>query len=60
MTLSNIISLFNQQDLKDDLRQELDFELEGKNGERCAADLKEFKFVHVPRVSWKYCTKVCV
>ncbi|XP_072013845.1 uncharacterized aarF domain-containing protein kinase 5-like [Amphiura filiformis] len=45
------------EDLKDDLKQELDFELEGRHGEQCAADLSGFKFVYVPNVHWKYTTK---
>ncbi|XP_039186097.1 uncharacterized aarF domain-containing protein kinase 5 isoform X2 [Crotalus tigris] len=38
------------QDLKGTLAQELDFEIEGRNGERCAQELKHFHFVVVPRV----------
>ncbi|KAL7990261.1 hypothetical protein Chor_010615 [Crotalus horridus] len=38
------------QDLKGTLAQELDFEIEGRNGERCAQELKHFHFVAVPRV----------
>ncbi|XP_038070306.1 uncharacterized aarF domain-containing protein kinase 5-like [Patiria miniata] len=45
------------QVLKDDLRCELDFEHEGRNGERCQQDLEHLKFVSVPRVLWEYTTK---
>ncbi|XP_022107730.1 uncharacterized aarF domain-containing protein kinase 5-like [Acanthaster planci] len=45
------------QVLKDDLKCELDFEHEGRNGERCQQDLKHLKFVSVPRILWKYTTK---
>ena len=46
------------QDLKDDLKQELDFELEGKHGERCAVELKALKYIHVPKIMWQYTNKV--
>lgn len=39
-------------DLKDNLKQELDFILEGKNAERCANDLKKLKYVYVPKIYW--------
>lgn len=39
-------------DLKDNLKQELDFKLEGENTERCAKDLKHLKYVYVPKVYW--------
>ncbi|KAG8134059.1 hypothetical protein E2320_011839 [Naja naja] len=35
------------QDLKGTLAQELDFEIEGHNGQRCAQELKHFRFVRV-------------
>ncbi len=44
--------------MKDDLKQELDFELESRHGEKCAADLRDLKFVHIPNINWKYTTKV--
>lgn len=47
------------KDLKESLRQELDFINEGKNAERCERDLKHLGFVYVPKVLWKYCSKVC-
>lgn len=45
-------------DLSSNLREELDFLKEGRNSERCAEDLKEFDFVHVPKVYWEYCSSV--
>lgn len=46
------------KDLKESLRQELDFVNEGKNAERCREDLKHLGFVYVPEVFWSYCSKV--
>lgn len=43
-------------DLKTSLAQELDFINEGKNGEKCARDLKNMKFVYVPKILWDYCS----
>lgn len=40
------------QDLKGTLVQELDFENEGRNAERCAQELKHFHYVVIPRVHW--------
>ncbi|DAA22873.1 TPA: aarF domain containing kinase 5 [Bos taurus] len=40
------------QDLKGTLAQELDFENEGRNAERCARELQHFRHVVVPRVHW--------
>lgn len=45
------------QDLKGTLAQELDFENEGRNAERCARDLKQFHYVVVPRVHWDTSSK---
>nr|KAF6276837.1 aarF domain containing kinase 5 [Pipistrellus kuhlii] len=45
------------QDLKGILAQELDFENEGRNAERCARDLKHFSYVVVPRVFWDMSSK---
>uniref|UniRef100_A0A8B9ZZ93 AarF domain containing kinase 5 n=1 Tax=Anas zonorhyncha TaxID=75864 RepID=A0A8B9ZZ93_9AVES len=45
------------QDLKGTLAQELDFENEGRNAERCARDLRHFGYVVVPRVHWDKCSK---
>lgn len=45
------------KDLKDTLAQELDFENEGRNSERCAEELKHFKFVVVPKVFWEQTSK---
>ncbi|KAB7495386.1 putative aarF domain-containing protein kinase 5 [Armadillidium nasatum] len=44
-------------DLRKTLEQELDFINEAKNGERCAADLKNLKYIHVPKIFWNYTTK---
>nr|XP_025978285.1 uncharacterized aarF domain-containing protein kinase 5 [Dromaius novaehollandiae] len=46
------------EDLKGTLAQELDFENEGRNAERCARDLRDFSYVVVPRVHWDKCSKV--
>ncbi|XP_069771197.1 uncharacterized aarF domain-containing protein kinase 5 isoform X3 [Narcine bancroftii] len=45
------------QDLKGTLAQELDFENEGRNAERCARDLRHFKFIVVPKVHWEQTSK---
>ncbi|XP_022358111.1 uncharacterized aarF domain-containing protein kinase 5 isoform X3 [Enhydra lutris kenyoni] len=45
------------QDLKGTLAQELDFENEGRNAERCARELRHFHYVVVPRVHWDACSK---
>ncbi|KAM6148282.1 putative aarF domain-containing protein kinase 5 [Rhynchocyon petersi] len=45
------------QDLKGTLAQELDFEKEGRNAERCARDLQHFSYVVVPRVHWDKTSK---
>ncbi|XP_059021414.1 uncharacterized aarF domain-containing protein kinase 5 isoform X2 [Mustela lutreola] len=45
------------QDLKGTLAQELDFENEGQNAERCARELRHFRYVVVPRVHWDVCSK---
>uniref|UniRef100_UPI00358E662D uncharacterized aarF domain-containing protein kinase 5 isoform X2 n=1 Tax=Myxine glutinosa TaxID=7769 RepID=UPI00358E662D len=45
------------RDLKETLAQELDFEHEGRNAERCCVELKHLKFVVVPKVHWKKTTK---
>lgn len=45
------------QDLKGTLAQELDFENEGRNGERCARELRHFRHVVVPRVHWDLTSK---
>ncbi|KAM4864967.1 putative aarF domain-containing protein kinase 5 isoform 4-T4 [Thomomys bottae] len=45
------------KDLKGTLAQELDFENEGRNAERCAQELKHFHYVVVPRVYWEKCSK---
>ncbi|XP_077665784.1 putative aarF domain-containing protein kinase 5 isoform X6 [Eretmochelys imbricata] len=45
------------KDLKGTLAQELDFENEGRNAERCAQDLRHFPYVVVPKVHWDKCSK---
>ncbi|XP_029369355.1 putative aarF domain-containing protein kinase 5 isoform X3 [Echeneis naucrates] len=45
------------KDLKETLAQELDFENEARNSERCAQELKYFKFVVVPKVFWEQTSK---
>ncbi|XP_076449179.1 putative aarF domain-containing protein kinase 5 [Babylonia areolata] len=45
------------QDLKDTLRQELDFEQEARNGEQCRRDLHHLKYVYVPDVFWNRTSK---
>ncbi|KAM9050284.1 putative aarF domain-containing protein kinase 5 isoform 2-T2 [Megaptera novaeangliae] len=45
------------QDLKGTLAQELDFENEGRNAERCARELQHFRYVVVPRVHWDVSSK---
>ncbi|XP_064836240.1 uncharacterized aarF domain-containing protein kinase 5-like isoform X2 [Oncorhynchus masou masou] len=45
------------KDLKGTLAQELDFENEARNSERCAEELKHFKFVIVPKVYWDQTSK---
>lgn len=49
----------NLQELKDTLAQELDFENEGHNLERCARELSILPYVYVPKVDWKLSNKVC-
>ncbi|XP_036410924.1 uncharacterized aarF domain-containing protein kinase 5 isoform X2 [Megalops cyprinoides] len=45
------------KDLKGTLAQELDFENEARNSERCAHDLRHFKFIVVPKVFWEQTSK---
>ncbi|XP_037353630.1 LOW QUALITY PROTEIN: uncharacterized aarF domain-containing protein kinase 5 [Talpa occidentalis] len=45
------------QDLKGTLAQELDFEMEGRNAERCARELQHLSYVVVPRVYWDMSSK---
>ncbi|XP_053105929.1 uncharacterized aarF domain-containing protein kinase 5 isoform X3 [Hemicordylus capensis] len=45
------------KDLKGTLAQELDFENEARNAERCAQDLGHFSFVVVPHVYWDKSSK---
>ena len=49
---------YGPQDLKGTLAQELDFENEGRNAERCARELQHFRHVVVPRVHWGTSSKV--
>lgn len=45
------------KDLKHTLAQELDFENEGQNAERCAQDLQKLPYVLIPHVHWDYTSK---
>ncbi|KAM9306047.1 putative aarF domain-containing protein kinase 5, partial [Gastrophryne carolinensis] len=45
------------KDLKQTLAQELDFENEGRNAERCARDLSGMPYVLIPTVHWDYTSK---
>ncbi|XP_042362393.1 uncharacterized aarF domain-containing protein kinase 5 isoform X4 [Plectropomus leopardus] len=45
------------KDLKGTLAQELDFENEARNSERCAEELKHFSFVVIPKVFWEQTSK---
>ncbi|XP_014118081.1 PREDICTED: uncharacterized aarF domain-containing protein kinase 5 [Pseudopodoces humilis] len=45
------------QELKGTLAQELDFENEARNSERCGRDLEHLRGVTVPRVHWEHCSK---
>ncbi|KAM4725231.1 putative aarF domain-containing protein kinase 5 isoform 1-T1 [Anableps anableps] len=45
------------KDLKGTLAQELDFENEARNSERCAEELKHFHFVVIPKVFWEQTSK---
>ncbi|XP_041346951.1 uncharacterized aarF domain-containing protein kinase 5-like, partial [Gigantopelta aegis] len=45
------------QDLKETLAQELDFENEGRNGERCQKDLQHLSFIYIPKVLWNITSK---
>ncbi|XP_067871858.1 uncharacterized aarF domain-containing protein kinase 5 isoform X2 [Heterodontus francisci] len=45
------------QDLKGTLAQELDFEIEGRNAERCARDLCHYKYIVIPKVYWEQTSK---
>lgn len=38
------------RDLRKSIEMELDFVNEARNGERCAEDMKHFKYVHIPKV----------
>ena len=59
LTRSRFIQfLFLFQDLKGTLAQELDFENEGRNGERCYRELKHLNYVHVPQIFWDKTSKV--
>nr|XP_032816131.1 uncharacterized aarF domain-containing protein kinase 5 isoform X3 [Petromyzon marinus] len=45
------------KDLKSTLAQELDFENEGRNSERCARELAHLEYVTVPKVYWNFTSK---
>ncbi|XP_019849825.1 PREDICTED: uncharacterized aarF domain-containing protein kinase 5-like isoform X2 [Amphimedon queenslandica] len=44
-------------ELKDTLYEELDFEHEGLNQERCARELKHLSYVCVPKIRWEHTSK---
>ncbi|XP_068713692.1 uncharacterized aarF domain-containing protein kinase 5-like [Montipora foliosa] len=44
-------------DMRETLKQELDFVNEGHNGERCAKELKHLSYVYVPEVHWDLTSK---
>ena len=46
------------QDMKETLRQELDFEQEARNGEQCQEDLRHLSYVYVPQILWNMTSKV--
>lgn len=39
------------------LREELDFNMEGRNGEKIAREFKEDSSVYIPKIYWEYTTK---
>jgi len=45
------------QDLKETLAKELDFENEGRNGERCSRELSHLPYVYVPQIDWNLTSK---
>lgn len=46
------------KELKETLKQELDFINEGRNAEKCARDLRHLRFIYVPEIFWEYSSKV--
>ena len=46
------------KDMRETLKQELDFVNEGHNGERCSEELKHLSYVYVPKIHWGLTTKV--
>ena len=46
------------QELKDTIFEELDFEHEGHNQERCAQELRHLSYVCVPKIYWRHTSKV--
>ena len=44
--------------MKGTLAQELDFEHEGQNAERCSKELSKLGYVYVPEIYWDKCSKV--
>jgi len=43
--------------LKETLAKELDFENEGRNGERCSRELSHLPYVYVPQIDWNLTSK---
>ncbi|XP_015591317.1 uncharacterized aarF domain-containing protein kinase 5 isoform X2 [Cephus cinctus] len=44
-------------EMRDTLVQELDFENEGRNSEKCARDLQSYSYAYVPKVHWDCTSK---
>ncbi|KAK2149688.1 hypothetical protein LSH36_442g03031 [Paralvinella palmiformis] len=55
--LGEIMNMIKTYDLKGTLAEELDFEHEAHNGERCAKDLGHFSYIYVPKINWDLTTK---
>lgn len=45
-------------EVRETLKDELDFLKEGANAEKCANDLKRFNYVYVPKVHWDLSSEV--
>lgn len=46
-------------EIRETLKDELDFLKEGKNGEQCAQDLQHLNYIYVPKIFWNLCSEVC-
>ena len=49
------VRIFDQ--IKGNLKEELDFEQEARNSEKCQRDLQLLGYVYVPKVFWEYTSK---